>query len=86
MALRNENEPLLAKYSHDGTVFVSQRVVPAYPVDTVLTAGSQAAIDADKGLVLREQNDMRQKQKAKHGHIVSSVNGEKIDYSDIEEV
>ena len=71
---------IVAKMTHDGTEYVGKREVATYDGDDQITA------DANVGLVLRVQRQIRDALKVKHGLKAVSSGGVSVDLSDIDEV
>ncbi len=71
---------IVAKLSHDGKQYVGKREVKLYDGDDVLTA------DANVGLTLRVQRQVRDALKVKYGLKSVSSGGEAVDLSSVEAV
>ena len=71
---------IVAKLTHDGSEFVGKREVKLYDGEDVQTA------DANVGLTLRTQRNIREALKVKHGIKTVTSGGEAKDLSTIDEV
>lgn len=71
---------IVAKLSHDGKEYIGKRDVKLYDGDDVMTA------DANVGMTLRVQRQIRDALKVKHGIKSVTSGGEAKDLSDIEAV
>ena len=74
---------IVAKFTHEGTVYAGKREVTLYTEDSS-GADAQCVSDANRGMTLRIQNEIREAVKVKHGLKAVSAGGEVKDLSDIE--
>ena len=75
---------IVAKMSHEGKLYVGKREAKFY--DGNSTINEQLVNDANVGLVLRVQRQVRDALKVKHGLKQVTSGGEAVDLSAIEEV
>ena len=75
---------IVAKMSHDGKEFVGKREAELYDESSTLDA--QLINDANVGMTLRVQRQIRDALKVKYGLKQVTSGGEAIDYSAIEDV
>ena len=75
---------LVAKFSHEGQMFVGKRSVEMYDADSEIS--DQLIKDANVGLTLREQASIRNAVKAKNGLGKVTTAGVSVDLSAIESV
>ncbi len=75
---------IVAKMSHEGKLYVGKREAKFY--DGTSTIDETLVNDANVGLVLRVQRQVRDALKVKHGLKQVTSGGEAVDLSDIEEV
>lgn len=75
---------IVAKMSHDGKLYVGKREAKFY--DESSTVDAQLIGDANVGLVLRVQRQVRDALKVKHGLKQVTSGGEAVDLSAIEAV
>lgn len=71
---------IVAKLTHDEKQYIGKREVKLYDGDDQMTQ------DANVGLTLRTQRNIREALKVKHGIKVVSAGGEAVDLSGIDEV
>ena len=71
---------IVAKLTHEGETFVGKREVKVYDGDDEMTK------DANVGLTLRVQREIREALKVKHNIKVITSGGKAVDYSAIESV
>jgi len=71
---------IVARLTNEGKEFIGKREVSMYDGSDEKTA------DANVGLTLRVQREIREKLKEKYGLKPVSVGGKAVDYSDIENV
>lgn len=71
---------IVAKFTHDGDVFAGKRSVELYD------GSDQKTVDANRGMTLRVQNEIREAVKVKHNLKTVSAGGEAKDLSEIEDV
>lgn len=70
---------LVAKFTHDSEVYAGKREVELYD------GSDQKTSDANRGMTLRIQNEIREAVKVKHGLKTVTSGGEAKDLSEIEE-
>ncbi len=75
---------IVAKMTHDGQLYVGKREAKFY--DGTSTIDDTMISDANVGLVLRVQRQVRDALKVKHGLKQVTSGGEAVDLSSIEEV
>ena len=75
---------IVAKMSHEGKLYVGKREAKFY--DGTSTISDELVSDANVGLVLRVQRQVRDALKVKHGLKQVTSGGEAVDLSSIEEV
>jgi hypothetical protein len=78
------NKVITARLNHDGKEYVGKRTIEIYTIDSAVD--EKMVKCANKGLVLDEQSDIRQKLAEKYGLKEVKVGGKEVDTSDIEEV
>lgn len=75
---------MVARLSHEGKQYVGKREAKVYDENSKVDA--QMIADADVGLTLRVQRQIRDKLKENHGLKAISTGGESVDLSSVEAV